>query len=80
MAARIDVLTAREREVLVLIARGLSNGEMPRSSSSREQTVKTHVGRIHTLLTAFDSRLVLAYETGAVSAQLDQHRGRSARG
>jgi DNA-binding NarL/FixJ family response regulator len=63
-------LTPREREVLVTIARGLSNTEIAEKLSLSVPTVKTHIGRILAKLGARDrAQLVIAaYESGLVKA------------
>ena len=66
--ARLDALTAREREILTLLARGMSNADMGRELFLSETTVKSHVTRMLSKL-GVSSRVqavVVAYETGLV--------------
>ena len=66
--AQLDPLTAREREVLTLLARGMSNADMGRELFLSETTIKSHVTRMLSKL-GVNSRVqavVVAYETGLV--------------
>ncbi|HEX5946211.1 MAG TPA: response regulator transcription factor [Acidimicrobiales bacterium] len=64
----LDVLTEREREVMVLVAEGLSNDEIAERLYVSPMTAKTHVSRAMTKLAARDRAqlVVFAYESGLV--------------
>jgi DNA-binding NarL/FixJ family response regulator len=69
--AGTDALTGRETEVLRLVARGISNGEIAEHLVIAEATVKTHVNRLMTKLglTSRAQAVVVAYESGLVVAR-----------
>jgi DNA-binding NarL/FixJ family response regulator len=70
-APRVDVLTEREREVLALIGRGMSNPEIADELCISEVTVKSHVGHIFTKLDLRDraAAIVYAFDHGVVQPQ-----------
>ncbi len=69
LAAGLDALTKREREVVALAARGLSNDEIATQMVISPTTAKTHISRAMTKLHARDRAqlVVLAYESGLVT-------------
>jgi DNA-binding NarL/FixJ family response regulator len=69
--ARIEALTPREREVLTLVGRGLSNAEIAEALVLSPLTAKTHVAHLFAKLGARDRAqlVVVAYESGLVVAR-----------
>lgn len=67
---RLELLTPREREILALVGRGLSNHEIAAELVLSPLTAKTHVSRLFLKLGARDRAqlVVVAYETGVVTA------------
>jgi len=70
--AALAAITAREREVLALIATGLSNSEIAARLYISEATAKTHVGHLLTKLGARDRvhLVIIAYQSGVASPDL----------
>ena len=73
-AKRLAVLTAREKEILTLVGRALSNREIAETVALAESTVKTYINRLLRKLSMRDRAglIVLAYETGLIRPGQDE--------
>jgi len=71
----LDGITGREREVLTLIGRGLSNGEIVHRLHISDATVRTHVGHLLSKLQVRDRAqlVIVAYETGLITPGAQPH-------
>jgi DNA-binding NarL/FixJ family response regulator len=78
-AARLELLTDREHDVLRLMARGATNAEIAASLYVAEATVKSHVGSIFTKLDVRDraAAIVFAYDHGVVAPGSASDQSRS---
>ncbi len=68
---RLGTLTDREREILIAIGRGWTNGEIAERLTLSESTVKTHVGRVLAKIGARDrvQAVIFAYDSGLTRPQ-----------